>query len=110
MLSLFVFATAMVYGQAKTVTIHGKVISFEESLPLEGVSIHVKGTTFYTGTQADGTFSLDVKSDGKLLVLELNEYETAEVALDGKSEYDIVLKRADTSAHFQTTSGVIEKF
>ena len=42
-------------AQSKTFTISGKVTSFEESLSLEGVSIHVKGTKFFTGTQADGT-------------------------------------------------------
>ncbi len=31
-------------AQSKTVTINGKVTSFEESLPLEGVSIQVKNS------------------------------------------------------------------
>jgi len=86
------------FAQAKTITISGKVISFEESLALEGVSISVKGTKNNTGTQADGTFSLAVTGEHTVLVFELKDYETQEVTLNGKREYDIVLKRVNGTA------------
>jgi hypothetical protein len=38
-------------AQTKVFTISGKVISFEESFALEGVSIGIKGTNKYTVTQ-----------------------------------------------------------
>lgn len=107
LVSLFVFAAQTAIGQAKTFTIHGKVTSFEESLALEGVSIYIKGTKYYTGTQADGTFSLDVSSDQKALVFELKEYETTELPISEKKEYNVVLKRLQPAA--QVASGEISE-
>jgi hypothetical protein len=52
-------------AQAASTTISGRVISFEESTAIEGVNILVKGTNNYTGTQADGTFSIDVSRENK---------------------------------------------
>jgi CarboxypepD_reg-like domain len=94
-LLLFILAyTIPSMAQSKTVTINGKVTSFEESLPLEGVSIVVKGTTNSTGTQADGTFSLPVSPGETVLLLSLQGYEKKEIRITNAREYDIVLKRA----------------
>ena len=97
-ISLFLFAAQAVIGQAKTFIIRGKATSFEESLALEGVSIHIKGTKYYTGTQADGTFSLDASSDQKALVFELKDYETIELPISEKKEYNVILKRSQSPA------------
>jgi hypothetical protein len=82
-------------AQTKTVTISGKVTSFEESLPLEGVSVVVKGSTNGTGTQADGTFSLSVSPGEKVLLLSLPGYEKKEIPITKSVEYNIVLKRSE---------------
>ena len=68
-------------AQSKTISINGKVTSFEESLPLEGVSVLVKGTSTSTGTQADGTFSLSVSPGQTILQLSLTGYEKKKYAL-----------------------------
>jgi hypothetical protein len=81
--------------QSDTVLISGKVSNFEESFPLEGVSVLVKGTKNSTGTQADGTFSLSVSTDNKVLVISLAGYETQEVKITTETYYDIILKRDD---------------
>jgi hypothetical protein len=86
-------------AQSKTFTISGKVISSEESFALEGVSIVIKGTNKYTGTQADGTFSIDVSDENKILIFELKEYETQEISINGKKEYNVVLIRKGNSTH-----------
>ena len=96
MISLF-GSNAM--AQSKVFTISGKVISSEESFALEGVSIIIKGTNKYTGTQADGTFSIDVSDENKILIFELKEYETQEISITGKKEYNVVLIRKGNSAH-----------
>jgi len=83
-----------VTGQSKSFTVSGKVISFEESFPLEGVSIHAKGTTSYTGTQADGTYSIDITPEHNILIFELADYELQEVSLTEKKDYDVILKRS----------------
>ena len=90
LLSLFGSSTM---AQQKFIKVSGKVTSFEESLALEGVSIYVKGTKNYTGTQADGTFSIDVSPDHQVLVFELKDYETTELIVSGGKEYDVALKR-----------------
>jgi hypothetical protein len=40
--------------------IKGRVVSFEDSLPLEGVRISVKGSNINTSSGSNGSFSLDV--------------------------------------------------
>lgn len=96
-LLLLVFGNNLL-AQAKPYTISGKVTSFEESLALEGVSIYVKGTKNSTGTQPDGTFTIEVIPDNKVLVFELKDYETIEVNISGEKQYDIVLKRNNNNA------------
>lgn len=85
-----------VSAQTKAINISGKIISFEESFPIEGVSIVVKGTKNATGTQADGTFSLSVLPTDKILVISLSGYETQEVKITGSRQYDIVLRRKNS--------------
>lgn len=93
-LLLPVFAGTVLQAQTKSITITGKVISFEESLGLEGVSIVVKGTSYNSGTHADGTFSLSVDSPDKILVFSLEGYQTTELKLNENSrDYEVVLKR-----------------
>lgn len=85
------FISVMSFAQLKKLA--GKVISFEESLALEGVSVNVKGTSNYSGTQADGIFYITVKPEDKILVFSLPEYETKEIAITEGSDYNIILKR-----------------
>ena len=56
-----------------------------------GASIMVKGTSNGTITDMDGAFSLNVPSDGVLVVSYIG-YKTQEVAVDGKSSFKIVLR------------------
>jgi TonB-dependent starch-binding outer membrane protein SusC len=81
-------------AQNKATVIHGKVISFEESFPLEGVTIIVKNTAKSKRTQSDGTFSLSTSPEDKILVISLADYQVSEVSLSSiKIDYEIVLKR-----------------
>jgi TonB-dependent starch-binding outer membrane protein SusC len=94
LLFLLVYSiTAM--AQPKPVTINGKITSFEESLPLEGVSVRVKGSGNSTGTQADGSFSLSILPEEKILVVSLAGYGIKEVPITNAREYNIVLRRVD---------------
>src|SRR4051794_40294152 len=90
---LFAFIMGSVSAQSKTFTINGKVTSFEESLALEGVTVKVKGSQYATGTQSDGTFSIDIKDAKQVLVFELRDYETQEVSIGDQKDVDVVLKR-----------------
>ena len=85
-------------AQTKITTITGKVISFEESTAIEGVSVLVKGTDRNTGSQADGTFYINVSPENRVLIFRHVEYEIQEVEIMNSNDYDIVLKRKPTNA------------
>ncbi|HEY4148312.1 MAG TPA: carboxypeptidase-like regulatory domain-containing protein [Chitinophagaceae bacterium] len=74
--------------------ISGRVTSFEESLPLEGARVVVKGGPNATGTQADGTFSLLLAPADSVLLVSLSGYEPKEIKTSPKyKQYEIVLQR-----------------
>ncbi len=98
LLSVLLSYTLPSPAQTKTVVINGRITSFEESLPLEGASIQVKNSSNATGTQADGSFSLAVLPEEKVLVISLQGYEKNEITLTKAREYDIVLKRSGNIA------------
>jgi hypothetical protein len=90
---LFSLYNLDVSAQDKNIIINGKVISFEESFPLEGVGIVVKGSKNVTGTQSDGSFTLSISPEDKILVISHDGYETQEIKITGSRDYEIVLKR-----------------
>jgi hypothetical protein len=96
---VLLFMNLAVHAQEKKIIINGKVTSFEESLPIEGAGIVVKGTNNQTGTQPDGTFSISVSPSDKILVVALSGYQTQEIKLTGATDYDIILKAAG-NVHF----------
>ncbi len=94
---LFITATCtFAQTQNKATAITGKVISFEESLALEGVSVKVKGTNKNSGTQADGTFSISVSPDDKVLLFSIAGYQTQELNLTSQNDYEVVLKKSNS--------------
>ena len=73
--------------------IKGRVVSFEDSLPLEGVRISVKGSNINTSSGSNGSFSLDVPGNARVLVFELKDYETQELPIGTSNQIEVVLKR-----------------
>ena len=95
-MALILFLATFFYttqAQIKSKIISGKVISFEESFALEGASIIVKGTSRFTSAQPNGTFSLSIQPEDKILIISLAEYQPAEIYITSKNDYEIVLKR-----------------
>jgi len=80
-------------AQDSKLIINGKITSFEESLPLEGVKIVVKNSINITGTQSDGTFTLEVSGKDQALEISLDGYEKKEIPLTKSREYNIILRR-----------------
>lgn len=78
------------FAQMKTIT--GKVISSDDNSPIPGVSIVVKGTTQGTISRMDGTYSMQVASDAKILVFSFVGYRTQEVPLTSQNSYNITLE------------------
>ncbi|SHM38231.1 TonB-linked outer membrane protein, SusC/RagA family [Cyclobacterium lianum] len=72
--------------------ITGKVIAAEDSEPLPGVSILVKGTTRGTVTNMDGDFAIQAAS-GEVLTVSFIGFETREVAVTGgQTSYEITME------------------
>ena len=75
--------------------ISGKVISFEESFPIEGAAVVVKGSKNSTGTQVDGTFSLTLQPIDTVIIISNEGYITQDVKINPATrDYNIVLRRS----------------
>jgi len=71
--------------------IKGKVTSSDDSSPLPGVSIILKGTTFGTVTDSNGNFSLNVPDGKGTLVITYIGFNSQEIAINDKNQLDIQL-------------------
>jgi thiol-disulfide isomerase/thioredoxin len=103
----FVLAIAAIqnsYGQGTTRTITGLVTSYDESAPLEGVAVSVKGTPKASGTQPDGVYYIEVSKNDSVLVFSRNEFQTVEVKLSAASEYNISLRKGQALAQVNQTA------
>jgi len=60
------FISPFIYAQSNK--IQGKVIDAGNKTPLSGVSVSIKNSTTGTSTDADGNFTLDAPSNGRIVV------------------------------------------
>jgi len=88
-----VFSGLAVMAQEKTRIISGTVITFEESSPLEGATVIIKGKKDITGTMPDGTFTLPVSETDTVIVVSLPGYDSKDVKITNQGFYNIVLKK-----------------
>lgn len=87
---LFCLLLGIGMANAQTSKVTGTVISAEDNEPIIGASIVVKGTTIGTVTDFNGTFSLDVPSSAKTLVVSFVGMKPQEVGV--KSNLKIILE------------------
>ena len=85
----FLLGILGVVGQTRSIT--GKVVSSDDNSPIPGVSVSVKGTTIGTVTNLEGVYSLQVPQTANALMFSFVGYRTMEVAIDGRSNVDVVL-------------------
>ena len=76
------------YGQT---LISGKVTSGEDSSPLPGVSVIEKGTTNGVISDAEGNYSITVKSADAILTFSFVGFSLQEASVTGRNKIDIVL-------------------
>ncbi|MDN5200425.1 SusC/RagA family TonB-linked outer membrane protein [Fulvivirgaceae bacterium BMA10] len=90
LLSLFAFVcfSFNVIGQEITVT--GKVTSSDGNEPIPGVNILVKGIAEGTITDIDGSYRINVATNGTLVFSYIG-YEAMEIAVDGRNTIDVAL-------------------
>lgn len=93
---LLLFGAWLVLGAAPPPaerTITGTIASAEESTPLEGVQVTVKGTNRVSGSQADGIYYIPVAEKDSVLVFSHGDFQTQEVKLTESNEYNVLLHR-----------------
>jgi TonB-linked SusC/RagA family outer membrane protein len=78
---LLCFAASISFVTAQTNRVTGTVISAEDNEPVIGASVVVKGTTIGTVTAFDGSFSLDVPTSARTLVISYLGMKSQEVAV-----------------------------
>jgi TonB-dependent SusC/RagA subfamily outer membrane receptor len=87
------------FGDIETIpqrTITGKVTS-DKGEPLSGVSLQVKGTSKAAVTIDNGTFSIEVEDNAKILVFSFVGMDTKEVNIEGKTTIEVVLQLSNRS-------------
>jgi TonB-linked SusC/RagA family outer membrane protein len=97
MLAFLLFA-GLNFALAQTRTISGTVTSADDGSALPGVTVVVKGTTNNgTVTDANGKYSLQVGPNAKTLVFSFVGMQTQEIAIDGKTTINVVMKSSALS-------------
>src|SRR5690606_15034178 len=72
-------------------TVSGVVTEAEDSGPLAGVSVILKGTSIGTATDVDGRYSLTLPDGGGILQFSYIGFETREVPVNNQSVINIAL-------------------
>jgi peroxiredoxin len=100
-LLLLLLLVGNTYAQNSNRTITGIISSSDESTPLEGVAVTVKGTNYVSGSQADGTYYISVSNKDSVLIFSHPSFATREVKLSASNEYNISLQKqaAPEEAH-----------
>ena len=96
MTAFFSILSIYVTGQKVPVVVSGKVISQDDSTPLEGCTINVRGSKSSTGTMPDGAFSLPAAKDDTLEI-SLDGYVTKLLTVTKDTYYEVILKAAGTT-------------
>ena len=94
LIHLLLIFPIILFAQSKEIT--GTVID-ENSVPLPGASILVKGLNIGSSTDFDGNFSLNVPEAGETLVVSYLGYMTQELVVGNKVTFNIQLA-IDTNA------------
>lgn len=90
LVSGFVLMSSLVWAQGRTIT--GKVTASEDGSPLPGVNVLVKGTTTGTVTDANGSYTVSVPSEGATLVFSFIGYVSQEVEVGARKVVDVAME------------------
>ena len=107
------FPIAVLLAQTGRVEVTGIVID-EESVPVAGAGVVLKGTTIGVSTEADGTFRLEMESPGPEFVLEFSfiGMKTREVKVkprDGRADLEVVLEMDQNELDQVVVTGIFNR-
>lgn len=92
-LFLSLLLSVAIPGALSARTITGVITSAEESTPLEGVAVAVKGTKLLSGSQADGIYYINISDKDSVLIFSYPGYQTTEIRITASNEYNIALHK-----------------
>ena len=87
---MFFMGTVLVHAQTRSIS--GTVTSAEDSQPIPGVSVSVKGTTLGTITNIDGGFELTIPQDAQTLIFSFIGMKNYEVAIANQSTFSVKME------------------
>jgi TonB-linked SusC/RagA family outer membrane protein len=88
---LIAFLLSLQIASAQNLTITGQVVSADDSYPLPGVSVLVKGTAKGTSTDLDGNYSITV-SKGQTLVFACIGFLNQEKLIENAGRMDVSME------------------
>ena len=94
---LLLLVSSNMTAQSNASEVSGTVVSAEDSMPLPGVSIVLKGTATGVTTDFDGNYSIKMPNSTGTLVFSYLGFETREVAVNGQSTINVSMA-TDTQA------------
>ena len=94
---LLVFCLFSTAALAQNKTISGKVTDGKDGSPIIGASIKAKNSSAGASTSADGSFQINVPESATTLVVTYVGYANQEVAIAGKSVFNISLVESATT-------------
>ncbi|MFK5973507.1 MAG: SusC/RagA family TonB-linked outer membrane protein [Flavobacteriaceae bacterium] len=86
---LLLLVGSNVSAQTNGLEVSGTVVSVEDSIPLPGVSIVLKGTATGVTTDFDGNYNIRISDSNGTLVFSYLGFETREVAVNGQSTINV---------------------
>ncbi len=104
-LGLWLFAIGSILAQQ---TLTGKVTD-QQGDPLLGASILVKGTSSGTVTDIDGNFTLKVPEDANTLVVSYTGFNTQEITIGNRTNFDITMEEGVTLTEAVVTALGIQR-
>ncbi len=106
---MFLSIASFAQKETESHKVKGRVIGENDQI-IKGASILIKGTTSGTASDLEGNFKLTVPSKNGVLVVSFVGYQTKEVSIDGKSNFEITLKTEERSIKSgKEISGVFDK-
>jgi len=84
--------------------VSGKVID-QTGMPIPGAAIVVKGTTIGITSENDGSYSLTLPSDAKVLIFSFVGMKTQEIAVEGKATLNVKLEEESIGIEEVVTIG-----
>ena len=89
---VFILSSGLAYAQN---TVSGRVTD-ARGTGIEGATVSVKGSNVATATIADGSFSLSIPSNARTLVISGVGYTTQELAINGRTSFNVTMQTAAT--------------